>query len=359
MIFKQQNGSALVLALLIVSLCVALTTHMSSNFLINIKHQSNYLNEEQAYFYLLAAESQAQRIIFDDILKDKEKLEKGTPPPFRDTRCESWYNKSKSYKANNGTLNVRLEDINSKFNLNNMVRSQHLPRSGSNFPYTSEQQVFVRLLQTFTQPTLNLEEALEIAETVYDWLDLNSEVEGFGGMEDNDYTNENLSYRTANGNIASISELRLIPKITPELYKQLKKHTTVWPAVTRLGNRQSVGALNINTISLNLMRSLVKAQGLLPADPEIVYEAYAQQTRRWGARTGDRTDSRCGFSSKSHFNSFISGGADNPYIGLQSHQILVDSTISLGNARRRMQSVLHRLPGRGKIIVWSRSFGEL
>lgn len=342
---------------------------MTGAYLIDIKYQRNYLDEEQAYFYLLVAEDLARRAMFEDNVADQLRREQGVSGPLRDNLCEQW-RQPIYFPVDGGSITVRLEDLNSKFNLNTLVRHQYQPKGGSTFPFTPEQQIFVRLLQTFDQLEIDTQAAQEIAEAVYDWMDANSEAQGFGGMEDADYSAEGLNYRTPNSGMASVSELKLIPRISSSLYRVLRDYVTVWPPLARLGRPDNSSSLNVNTISSNLMRALPKNLGLAPVEHELVRDARNEQRRGWPAqnisetllaktRGGRSASANCGFRSMSHFNAMMPGGADNPYINLVSHQVMASSQIVIGDITRKMETVLHRVKRNADTVVWGRAFGSL
>ena len=374
----KDRGAALLLALFVVSLVSAIAVNMTGEYLIDIKYQRNYLDEEQAYFYLLSAEAKAMRVLFADAEGDKIRAQNGVPRPYRDNLCESWRAPIR-YSIPGGTVQISLKDENSKLNLNRLIRQQGQP-VGGNFPYTPEQKIFVRLLQTFDHLEIDAVQAVEIAEAVYDWMDANTEVQGFGGMEDAEYSGEGYAYRTANSSMASVSELRLIPKISSELYKALRRHVTVWPTYGRLGKHSNHSVMNINTVSANILRALPNVQGLEPVDPEAIVPVLQTQQMSWdesqgsnafnfrrnagGAATqqeqaGYSESANCGFRHMSNFNAMVAGGADNPFIGLESQQIIVDSQITIGQTRRKMQTLIHRIRYSGEMEVWARAFGSL
>lgn len=374
---SKQRGAALLLALLVVALVTGIATNMTGEYLIDIKYQRNYLDEEQAYFYLLSAEAKAMQVLFADNEGDQIRRQSGIPSPLRDNLCENWL-RPMQFAVPGGNVKIILQDENKKFNINRLIRDQSKPVGSSNFPYTSEQQIFVRLLQTFGHLEIELEEALEIAEAIYDWMDRDSETEGFGGMEDDDYSSDGFSYRTPNTGIASISELRLIPKVSSRLYRALRPHITVWPAYGRFGESSNYSAINVNTASINILRALSKTQGLVPLDAESMLEVRKEQSEQWitnsagnirntnlsvvsstREKAGYTASADCGFTSMSHFNAMVPGGADNPFINLHSNQILVETHVSLGDIKRKMQTVVHRIKSTGEMQVWARAFGSL
>lgn len=368
---RKSAGAALVLALLIVSLVGGLSTEMTGEHLLNIKYQKNYLDEEQSYFYLLAAENFARRVLLEDQFADdrRYKLSFESDQKWADNLCEPWL-RAVSYPIDGGSIRIEMTDLNRRFNLNRLLIND-LNRADS-FPRTRDQMRFVRLLQTFEDLQIDTERAIEIAEAVYDWMDPNQEREGFGGMEEGDYAAAGFNYRPSNLGLNSLSELRLIPAVSPQLYRRLREHVTVWPSYGRMiaGNRgrdNNRGAVNINTATPNVLRAMGNIYGLLPMPPEeirdqrtIQYTSYVPRSAGVTAvtRGGEFISPSCGYRNKSQFlRSPFS--VEQHLVTLQSNQILVRSTVTLGNVSRRVESVLHRIKGKAEVQVWARAFGGL
>ena len=361
----RSRGAALILALLIVSLVAGLAANMAGEHLLNIKYQRNYLDEEQAYFYLLAAEGLVRRAIFEDTVADHN-FQKifGTRP---DSLCEDWL-RPQSFKIDGGSISVRVEDMNRRFNLNLLAADQD--KDHADFPYSVHQRRFIRLLQTFDGLDIDEIKATEIAEAVYDWLDRDEITEGFGGMEDSDYAAADFHYRTSNAGMASVSELRLIPAVTPALYRQLRHHVSVWPPLGRVGKKYNYSVINLNTITPNLMRALPSQRGLQPVEYEEIAPALGvqrkylddQNTRLQAAAAVDEKKYQvaCGYKSSSEFSRFFPGGAPLEILGYESHQAVAFTEVRLGGITRRMETILHRVKLPGVLVqVWGRAFGSL
>ena len=365
---RRQRGAALILALLIVSLVAGLATSMAGEHLLNIKYQRNYLDEEQAYFYLLSAETLAQRTLFFDMVGDQNHLDlRGTRGIDRpDNFCEEW-TRSKRFDIDGGYVRYSMEDLNGKFNINLIGRVQKAVNQ--NFPFTIHQSRFVRLLQTFDELEIDEEKAIEIAEAVYDWVDQNSVAEGFGGMEDSEYAVRDLNYRTSNSGMYSISELRLIPAISPALYRRLRKHVSVWPELGRVGQLFSYAVVNLNTATPNYLRSILHHRGLQPVPYEKIIPVLAQQRssviftethqQQLSGNSKKYYTARCGYESVGTFAAQFPEGVQRNLLVGNSNQFLIRTEVRIGGITRRMESVIHRLKLLGELQIWARSFGPL
>lgn len=370
---RRQLGSALIVAMLVTALIGGISTKMVGEHLLDIKYQRNYLDDEQSYFYLLAGENLARRLMFEDLLRDEIRVQEiGAPKRFRwrDNLCEDW-TRPLRYPLDGGHIEVSIEDLNRRFNINTMIVDQRLQYSGD-FPYTVAQRRFVRLLQTFDDLDIDEQQAVEIAAAVYDWMDSDSIPEAFGGMEDSEYSGEGLFYHPSNSGMASISELRLIPRIEERLYRRLKDHITVWPAAGRLPYRFNFFVTNLNTATPNVLRAIPEGRGLQPLLPEEIASTRAVQRQTWSISSevndapglSAREDAlnstpACGFHDFAHYSQFYPAGVANTRIGFASHQMLVTTRVTLGGTTRTMQSVMHRIKLKGLVLVWARAFGTL
>ncbi len=84
-------------------------------------------------------------------------------------------------------------------------------------------------------------EASNLANVVKDWIDAD-DIQSIGGAEDSFYTSLPTPYRTGGGPIASVSELRAMQGVTPELY------AAVSPLVCALPTSEG-SVINVNALS--------------------------------------------------------------------------------------------------------------
>ena len=220
MLTVKEQGVALITVMLILALATILAVSMSSRQQLNIHRSSNIVNFEQAYQYVLGAESWAQQILKrDDKDNDTDSFQDDWALPLPELPIEG------------GSMSGQIEDLQARFNLNNLVLNGK--------PQKSEIESFKRLLRV-----LGLKE--ELSAVVVDWIDENEDVT-FSGAEDNDYLNLPLPYRAANTAMQDVSELLLLKGFDFASYEKLRQYVCVLEAGTNI---------NINTVSAEVLTSL-------------------------------------------------------------------------------------------------------
>jgi len=339
---KSQRGAALVVALLVVALVAGLGTGIAGNYLLNIRYQSNYLHGEQGFLYLLGAEALAKRELQEDHWENREYGRRNV-----DASCDNWSQSRPPFPFTGGSLSFRITDLSARFNINSLTSKRDSGRQ--EVPLNIYQARFIRLLQTYGLE-ITPEDAILITQAVYDWMDPDSEPTGLGGMEDDAYAAAGLDYRAANGPMGSVSELRLIPSISPKLYNRMKRDLTVWP-------RKSAGRININSASVNLLRALPGSTGifdLVPVDdPDLMEDILIARTlvredhnaQFFSGQINDDRIFTCGFTHPSSLcGMFRRIGKNCQTVGLSvnSNTFLFEGRAVVGGVEDRLQSVLQR-----------------
>lgn len=208
--------------MLILSLATILAVSMTSRQQLDIHRSANIFNFEQAYQYVLGAESWAKQILVRD-------GQDNTTDSFND----DWATVLPPLPIEGGQMSGKIEDLQARFNINNLVLDGQ--------PQKLYIDRFKRLLR-------NLELNEDMAAVIVDWLDSNEEV-GFAGAEDNEYLNLSPAYRSANQAMSDISELLLIKDVDFESYEKLRPFVCVLKSNT---------SINVNTASAEVLSSLVK-----------------------------------------------------------------------------------------------------
>lgn len=212
--FAAQRGVALVTALLVVALAATAAAAMAVRQQIDIRRTANLIEYDQAYLYLLGMEDWAGQILRRDAKESTT-----------DHLGEAWATELPPIPVEGGQLAGRMEDMQGRFNLNTLVKGDGTPD-----PIAVER--FRRLLAA-----LGLDP--EITEAVVDWIDAGDEPR-LGGAEEVEYLGLDPPYRTANGPLASISELRLVKGVSAEVYARLAPYVSALPAAA---------GLNVNTVA--------------------------------------------------------------------------------------------------------------
>jgi general secretion pathway protein K len=246
-----QRGVALITAILITALASMLAVSLVARQQVEIRRTANVLENERAYLFALGAESWVKHILARD---DRQK----------DSLDEDWALTLPPLTVEGAQLAGRVEDMQARFNLNNLVRGGKVSEP--------DLQIFQRLLQSFGANP-------DLAFAVVDWIDEDMDPTYPGGAEDDEYLSKEVPYRAANRPMVSPSELLLVKDFTPDLYYQLAPYVTALPVPT---------AINVNTASAVVLAAV--ADGLSPADMEALVEQRketsfdnAQQFLQFGA----------------------------------------------------------------------------
>lgn len=297
----QQQGVALILALLVVSLATLLAVAMTTRQQLDIARTANIIQGDQAYLYALAGENWAKRILFRD--------SKNTTI---DSLNEVWATLLLPLPLPGGVIQVQLEDLQSRFNLNNLVNDNDQP----NWPAFS---VLQRLLMVLDLPP-------ELAAAIVDWIDSNNEPQLPQGAEDNAYLAKTPAYRTANRPLRSPSELRLITGFDTDSYQRILPYISALPTPT---------PININTASLPILRAVVT--DLSEAEAQAIVATRQNQP----------------FNSLSDFlaHEALAGlkiEANN--LTVSSQYFLLTASVQIGRGKAQLSSILHRLPHTVQVI---------
>src|SRR5690606_27464282 len=134
----------------------------------------------------------AQSILRRDLRATRES---GAAQAPVDHLFEPWALPQPAFEIEQGRIQIRIEDLAGRFNLNSLVQNQQ--------PNAAAQAQFRRLL-------LRLDITEPYAERLVDWLDADQQPSGEQGAEDNAYLLLDPPYRTAGRSLGDLSELRLL-----------------------------------------------------------------------------------------------------------------------------------------------------
>lgn len=320
---RTQRGAALIVAMLVFALATALVVAMKSEFDRFFQRSVNLLFDEQAQAYLRGAEDLAAMALVMDWDQDKAD---GLP---RDDLQEIWAQPSPDYPLDDiGWMRGSLEDLQGRFNLNSLVPAADAGTPGATRNFTTAQQQFIRLLQALGEPAVSEQEAIAITESVGDWLDADSNPSAYGA-EDDYYYGSTPAYRAGNRPMASVSELRAVAYMTPEIYQALAPWVTVWP-------QSGTFKININTAPAMVLRTLNADKDLTPLS-----EAEGESLAEYRAEAG--------FQDVNDFlaNAVFEGRRDNmaeikQALDKQSSYFMLEALVEVAGRNMRLYSVLHR-----------------
>ncbi len=331
----RQRGAALIVALLVFALCTALIVAMKSEFDRFYQRAANVMQAEQAYAYLRGAEDLAAMVLLIDYDADKD-----SDPP-RDDLGEIWAQPTTPYALDDGGWLVgSLEDLQGRFNLNSLV--DRSPQEPGKQRFSAAQAQFIRLLQALGEPAVSEQEAILITESIADWLDRDTTPTA-NGAEDDYYFSRAPAYRTANRPMASVSELRAVAYMTPQIYRALRPWVAVWP--------QSSALLNIHTAPAMVLRSINADNDLSPLS-EADGQSLADYRENSGFADVDDFLGNAVFGDKSAQMAGIKA-----LLGQSSSFFLLQAEVKVADRNMRLYSVLER--NKRRITAVARASGSL
>lgn len=288
---RAQRGVALVTAILIVAIGTMIAVNLMWQGTLDLRRAEAALAADQGLMYGQGAEAWAGDILRQDLVDS----------PDSDHLGEQWAIELPPLPVDGGTVTGKLEDLQGRFNLNNLVGADGM-----------EDQLVRRQFERILN-TLDVDPAL--AGAVVDWLDPDTEMRFPTGGEDVAYSDEDPPYRTANSMITSASELMAIAGFDRESYQRLAPYITVLPRGTKL---------NVNTASDVLLASL--------SDNIDISTAGALVDERAGAEFID---------IDATFEGLVEPDTLQEIDGVSEH-FLLTATVTLGSNQLTMRSVLQR-----------------
>lgn len=206
----RQRGIALITAVLVVALATILAVNVAFRSVLDQRRSANLFGADQAFEIALGAEALAA----EGLSRDAQNSE-------TDHLGETWA-KPVILPVDDGigTVEGRLEDMQGRFNLNNLVFAD-----GTTNPDAVKQ--LERILQMVgVEP--------DWATAMADWIDEDIDPGFPNGAEDTTYTGQNPPHLAANMPITRISELMQLPGFTADRYAKLKPFVAALPVGAKL-----------------------------------------------------------------------------------------------------------------------------
>jgi general secretion pathway protein K len=239
---RHSRGVALITALLLVALITVSVTAMSVRQRTSIQRAGNQQIQSQLTNLLSAGEKFAMATL----RRDKTEQERNGS----DSTEDFWAESLPPVPVDGATVEGCIIDLNGKFNLNNLV-----DENGKVAEVEYEQ---LKLLLA----ALNIDTAK--AEAIRDWIDRDIDATGAQGAEDDFYTGQTPSYRAANGDMVSPSELLLVRGFRVSEEGGLEDFDTLLPHIATLPTGTLV---NVNTASGAVLASF--AEYMLPLSDQL------------------------------------------------------------------------------------------
>jgi general secretion pathway protein K len=290
---RQQRGVAIITAVLVVAIGTIIAVNLMWQGTLDLRRAEAALAADQGLMYVQGAEAWAADILRQDLVDS----------PNADHLGEQWAVELPPLPVDGGTITGRLEDLQGRFNLNNLVGADG-----------RENQLFRR---QFERLLLRVDVDPALAGAVVDWIDPDTEQRFPSGGEDAAYSGADPPYRTANSMITSVSELMAVAGFDRDTYQRVAPYVAALPNGTKL---------NVNTASDVVLSSL--------SDDIDLSTAAALVDERAGAEFVD---------IDATFEGLVEPDVLGTIDGVSEH-FLLTATVTLGTNQLTMRSVLQRDP---------------
>jgi general secretion pathway protein K len=318
---SRQRGVALITAVLIVALATILAVDVGFRGYLDQRRTANAFALDQSFEIALGGEAWASHALRQDKIQSAK----------QDDFTEAWATPIPPIPLEDvgGEFEGQLEDLQGRFNINNLVTYDSAGAGVVNKPAVERLE---RLLEF-------LELEPKWANFIADWIDTDNNANFPDGAEDPVYTGLSPPYRTANMPITRTSELLALPEFGLERYRKLEPFITALPAGT---------TINLCTASPELLDALVAGRREFTLARESM-----KQTRQ----------QRC-FPNKQEFEQGLSDDQktqlnDGKVIDETSDYFLATIWVTLGTHRFTLYSLLYRTDGSNQVRPILRSHGTL
>ena len=248
---SSQRGVALVTILFVVALISAIAYQLMQQQSLTIAQARATFNGAQARHFALGAEALARQALFEDFnnadTRDVDHLQ------------ELWARPLAPFEIESGYLEVQLTDLHGCFNVNALADTAAAEDDDETpAPNSDERPGTLRPLPALKTLLRSLALDDNLADAIKDWVDSDQTVTDFGA-EDSDYLIAEPTYRTPDQPMLSLTELRAVKGMEPEVVQALSPHLCARPDTDL--------AININTVSAQAMLALSDQLTLASAEP--------------------------------------------------------------------------------------------
>lgn len=348
---RQQQGAALIIALVIMTIAVTISANILFRQQLNTRLSSNINNLEQAYLYATGIEDWTRTIL----ARDSEEA------PETDNLTEPWATEIPPIPIPGGSMTGRLYDLQALINVNNVyppenpipdvdevvsetVDADNEPLSPEAAAQAREHNRYIIARQrvanmvTVADPDETLGVPINVVDVLQDWIDEDQNTLE-GGAESDHYRSQEIPYSTANSRMVSPTELRLLKDIDKDGYKLLRKYFTALPEMT---------SINVNTAPYEVIQALgftpEAAENIVSVRDDTPFEALEEFLRLAVVDPAMQPDADGNVQVYGHD------------ISITSSYFLLQGEINIGTARIYINSILHR--NDGKVNVISRDFSN-
>jgi len=337
---RKQQGVALIIALILVALATILATKLSFDGWLERRRTLGVLASEQALHFGLGAEALAADVL----------AQNPTNQPV--TLIQPWAQPTQPLPLTSpddpegepiGSLQGVIEDMQGRFNLNNLARPLTGGPGGASNPIAPEGTQFdSQPLEQFQRLLVSVGLELKWACIARDWITPTDIPCSPDGAKDSIYTSQNPPYRTGMYPMMSPSELMNMPGFGADRYRKIAPYVTALPVFTKI---------NICTAPAFVLESLVKGiNGDYSGDPDLLVSE-----RKKGCFPDKQAFGNIVHNADAKDSTVIQG-----YWGDESTYFRLTTRVNLGTTEFTLYSLLKAGSGGvggGKVTPLLRTFG--
>jgi general secretion pathway protein K len=355
---KRQRGVALIIALILVALATILATKLGYDSWLERRRAIGIIAVEQAVHFGMGAEALAADVlassqygtqtagqgsqgVVQNVQNSSQNSGQNTTQNAGQsgatTLAQPWAQPTQPLPITPendpegepiGTLQGAIEDMQGRFNLNNLA---HVIVGLNN-----QQQQDPQPLQQFQRLLVSVGLEPKWAGIARDWIDADDIPGTPDGAEDTVYTSQNPPYRTGNWPMTSPTELMNMPGFGAERYRKIAPYVTALPTAIAKINICTAPALVLESLADNL-------SGEYSGNPAALVT---------GRKSG------C-FPDMPTFTNTLGANAATvtPYVSTTSNYFRLTTRVTLGTTQFTLYSLLWR--SNGKVTPLLRTFGTL
>jgi general secretion pathway protein K len=336
---KRMRGVALIIALILVALATILATKLTFDGFLERRRTIGVLAAEQALHFGMGAEALAADALAQD-QQNSATLTTLSAPWAQPTQPLPITPQDDPEGEPIGTLQGELEDMQGRFNLNNLAHviagtgSGTATGTGTGTGSAGASIQDPQPLEQFQRLLVAVGLEPKWAALARDWIDADDIPGSPDGAEDQIYTSQTPPYRTGNWPMMSPSELMNLPGFGADRYRKIAPYVTALPTAAAI--------INICTAPAPVLESLA----------DNLNGEYTPEVLANGRKSG------C-FPDATAFANIIGPKnvtATAKYYGTTSQYFRLTTRVTLGTTEFTLYSLLSRGNG-GKVTPLLRSFG--
>lgn len=240
--YRLNQGAALISMLLVFALVTILVSSQTGRISLSIKTTQSISDAAQAWQHILSGEMYGRYLLRQDIVERSNTRNAQQDSYYVDHYYENWHDGLRGFTPDEGTIEIVIEDLQGRFNLNN------LRQANGEIDLNS----LDMLKRIFRQNNISERAASNIA----DWLDANDRSIGHAS-EDHYYSSLTPPYLSPGKPVSDPSESLFVNTVPVDKFKQIEEHFTALPTRTTINiNTASpivIAALTANVLTTNIL----------------------------------------------------------------------------------------------------------